>query len=202
MYPRSSGTKPPVGLIVIGGVLFIFGAYFLWNGFISFMGASGNISAPITAAANTLAAQTQLSNDVVPTYAPPASSTPLKPCQDFRVNVVKARVRECPKDSCAALDTLYSQGALMCVYGPAPNVTGWYQVNLRPTGSFPQIAYISANVIYPLNPTRLPTRTFTPLPTVTPAPTQKPTAAPKLSATAKVSAAANKQPTPESTAAP
>ncbi len=169
MYPRSNGGGPPVALIIVGGMLLVFGGYFVWNGLVSFMSAQGDITAPVTQQANALIAQTQ-AIQAIPSPIVFPSATPPRICLDFRVSVVKARVRDCPKDSCTAHDTLYSQGALMCVYGPAPGATDWYEVNLRPTGSFPQIGYMSSSVLYAVNPTHRPTMTFTPLPTVTPVP--------------------------------
>ncbi len=174
MYSRGTGKGTPIWLVIVISVLIVFGGYSVWSGLLRFLNANGNIAVTIQAEG------AQPPDDNIPTeppYSRPTATT-FKPCLDFRVNVVKARVRECAKDTCATLETMLSQGALVCVYGPAAGATDWYQVNIRPTSVFPQIAYMHSSVLDAVNPTKKPTRTFTPLPTVTPIPTLKPTRTP------------------------
>lgn len=157
----------PAWLVILIGMGLVIVAYLVWGGLMQFFSASGNITAPITAQAASAASQTQDQAVSVATSIPIPTATPVRPCLDFRVNVVKAVARDCAKLSCATLDVMYPQGALMCVYGVDSTATDWYIVNLRPTSSFPDIAYMNSNVLYAVNPTPYPTRTFTPLPTIT-----------------------------------
>ncbi len=60
------------------------------------MNAHGDITAPVTARANAALAQTQ-AIQAIPTPVDIPTATPPRPCLDFRVNVVKARPRECAK---------------------------------------------------------------------------------------------------------
>jgi len=168
VYPRSTGSRVPGWLAVLIGMGLVIGAYLVWNGLMQFFSASGNIAAPITAQAANAATETQDQVLILATPVPLPTATPVRPCQDFRVNVIKAVARDCAKLTCATLDTMYPQGTLICVYGVDPTATDWYIVNLRPTSSFPDIAYMNSNVLYPVNPTPHPTRTFTALPTITP----------------------------------
>ncbi|MHB8625704.1 MAG: hypothetical protein ACYDBJ_20390 [Aggregatilineales bacterium] len=158
----------PAWLVVLIGMGLVIGAYLVWGGLMQFFNASGNITAPITAQAAKAASQTQDQAVILATPIPIPTATPVRPCLDFRVNVVKAVARDCAKLTCATLEVLYPQGALICVYGVDPTATDWYIVNLRPTSSFPDIAYMNSNVLYAVNPTPYPTRTFTALPTITP----------------------------------
>lgn len=177
MYSRGSGKGTPIWLVVLIGMLLIFGGYFLWSGVLRFLNASGDITAQITAQA---AEGSQPADGDIPTEPPyiRPTATPIRICLDFRVNVVKARMRECPKDTCSTLESMPSQGNIMCVYGPAPGATDWYEVNLRPTSAYPQIVYMHSSVLDAVNPTKRPTRTATALPTVTPIPTVRPTRTP------------------------
>jgi hypothetical protein len=181
-------------------MLLVFGGYFLWSGLLRFLNERGDIAAPVTqqAANATDRAQAAFTESADQVSIAVPTSKPTQTCLDFRVNVVKARVRECAKDTCTVLDDLYSQGQLVCVYRPAPGATDWYEINLRPDAVFPLIAYMHSSVLDAVNPTRRPTRTFTPLPTVSPVPTARPTrtltptASPsnlQLSATAKTTSA-------------
>ncbi len=191
MYQRGTGSGTPIWLIVLVGMLVVFGGFFIWSGLLRFLNASGDITAPVTAQAASAAQQDQASasaSEPIPTIP---TETPVRPCQSFRVNVVKARVRECAKDTCATLETMYSEGAVVCVYGVAPAATDWYEVNLRPTSVYPQIVYMHTSVLDAINPTRRPTRTATALPTVTLIPTLRPSRTPSFTPTDKVDKAAS-----------
>jgi hypothetical protein len=184
MYPRSS-TRTPVWLVVVGAAVFVFGGFTLYNGVLNFLSGGGNITAPVTATSVSALEQTQQalnqpapnSGDTIqiPTRLP--TRTPIPPCVEFRVIVIKARVRDCPKDTCPTQDSLLSQGAKVCVIGVVPEATEWYQVNLRPDSSFPELAFMHESVLEAVRPTARPTRTPTGerLPTVTPIPTASPT---------------------------
>ena len=157
----------PGWLVVLIGMSLVVAVYLIWGGMMQFFSASGNISAPVTAQAASAVRETQDQALILATPVPLPTETPVRPCHDFRVTVIKAVARDCAKLTCATLDVMYPQGAVLCVYGVDPTATDWYIVNLRPTSSFPDIAYMSNNVLYPVNPTPHPTRTFTPLATIT-----------------------------------
>lgn len=180
MYPRQSRSVP-TWLTVIAALLLVFGGYYIWRGLIAFFESSGNIAAPATNAAlsnqtATIDAQTQM-----PTldFSQPLNitTTPPRVCQDFRVKPVRARVRECPKETCGTI-TMPSQGMKICVFGVSSDDPEWYEVNLKPDDPIPQIGYMHNSVLDPMNPTKRPTNTFTPLPTVTDIPSATPTRTP------------------------
>lgn len=183
MYPRSS-TRTPTWLVVLGAAVFVFGGFTLYSGVLNFLSGGGNITSPATATSASALEQTQqaLNQPVpadmtiqIPTRLP--TRTPIPPCLEFRVIVVRARVRDCPKDTCPTQDAMLSQGATVCVFGTVPEATDWYQVNLRPDSSYPEIAYMHESVLEAVRPTVRPTRTPTGarLATVTPIPTASPT---------------------------
>ncbi len=181
MYPRTT-TRTPFWLLISGAALLVFGGYALYIGVTSFLAQSGNIGAPLTATVQNKAQQTELALQLsvteaisVPTRLP--TNTPIPPCMDFRVNVVKAKVRECAKDTCPTLELMYAQNAVVCVFGGAPAATDWYTVNVRPDSLYPELAYMHSSVLDAIHPTPRPTRTATALPTVTLIPTAKPTKA-------------------------
>src|SRR5947207_158432 len=107
MYPRQSSNFPG-WLVVVAGLLLVFGGYYVWRGFMNFMDSSGNIAAPPTIEAQKTARwQTATAESAVnqataqyENLLPMATATPAQPCQDFRVSVVRARIRQCPKESC------------------------------------------------------------------------------------------------------
>lgn len=175
MYPRQSRTIP-AWLIVVSAMLLVFGGYYIWRGLIDFFDSRGDIAAPATYAVSTLQTatfDTFSAQGNVPTVnvASQSLSTP-KPsrvCHDFRVIVIRARVRECPNETCNTV-VMPGQGAQMCVYGPAQEAPEWYEVNVNPDAPVPHIGYMHNSVVEAISPTKRPTITPTPLPTITPVP--------------------------------
>ncbi|HVO42282.1 MAG TPA: hypothetical protein VMT34_06655 [Aggregatilineales bacterium] len=161
---RSS--RLPSWLILVSGVLILAACYFFYHGSMNFLATRGDIAASVTT--RTVAAALALTDTAVPTIQIP-TSTPAQPCLDFRVNVVKARVRDCPKDTCETV-TMLNQYAILCVYGDVPDAPDWYRVNLSPDDPIPQIAYVSKWVVKAVHPTPRASLTPLPLPTVTPIP--------------------------------
>jgi hypothetical protein len=153
-------------------MLLVFGACYLWRGVLGFLETGGNIAAatPVPATLNTTKTAT-----IAPLNFVFATRTPAPPCQEFYVNVVRARVRQCPSETCDTIETPY-QNAIICVYGVAPDAPDWYRVNLDPNEPIPRVGYMHNSVIAAVHPTKRPTPTppptltFTPLPTVTPVP--------------------------------
>lgn len=190
MYPRSTERGTPMWLIAAIGIITVIGLYSIWSGVTRFLDAGGNLNAAATIqVANITQTQAQLSIDLA-TPIPIPTRTPVRPCLDFKVSAPLAIIRDCAKLTCTTRQTMLPQGSLVCVWGTAPESTSWYQVNMRPTGMFPDIAYMSRDVLYALNPTSYPTRTFTPLPSVTPLPTARPSATAAISPTPAPSATA------------
>jgi hypothetical protein len=180
MYPRQSRSFP-TWLAVIVALLLVFGGYYIWRGLMAFFESSGDITAPATYAAFANQTATVDAQTEVPTldFTQPLNitTTPQRVCQDFRVKPVRARVRECPKETCGTI-TMPSQGMKICVFGVASDDPEWYEVNLKPDDPIPQIGYMHNSVLDPMNPTKRPTNTFTPLPTVTDVPSATPTRTP------------------------
>lgn len=167
-----------VWLVVITAALLVFGGYYTWRGVLNFLDAGGNISAPVTATVSRL---TSVVNDATETEGTlvffDATVTPKRTCIDFKVTVVRARARDCAKDTCETV-RMPVYGDTICVYGVSTSDPDWYEINLQPEDILPLIAYMHKSVIAPLHPTARPTQTFTPLPTVTPMPTLPRTATP------------------------
>ncbi len=206
MYARQSN-KFPGWLVVLAAMLLVFGGYYVWQGFMAFMATNGNIAAPATATAfRTFLEQTITGNTPGGTVAPgagmPITLTATKTCQQFKVKVLKARIRECAKDTCNTLD-LPAQGTTICVYGVSPDATDWYEININPTDPIPQLGYMHDSVLVPLNPTARPSPTLN-LPTVTPVPsaTHKPTTSPPPTNTPNPAAPATWTLTPTPTPVP
>jgi hypothetical protein len=176
MYSHQS-RNTPVWLVVVSAMLLVFGGYFLWRGLVGYLEASGNITAPATTEALLKQTATVGAQSPVPTidlFLANGTRTAPRTCQDFRVSVLRARIRECPKDTCNTL-LMPAQGTRICVYGPATDAPDWYEINIDPSAPIAQIGYMHNSVLDAINPTKHPTQTPTPLPTVTPIPTATPT---------------------------
>jgi hypothetical protein len=180
----------PFWLVVGTLALFALAAVYLWRGLASFVATGGNIAWEATAQAQSTEVEAVWATESVATASrlnlSYHTATPLPPCQEFTVIVIRARVRECPGETCETIDRP-AENAPICVFRVAPDAPEWYEVNLRPDNPLPQIGYMHNSVIQALYPTRRPTRTltptetplpsatFTPLPTVTTPPTRTPT---------------------------
>jgi len=139
----------------------------------SFLEANGNITAPATTAAQLNDTATVGAQSPIPTLdfaRIQGTRTQPRICLDFRVKVVRARIRECPKDTCNTI-TMPAQGARICVYGPATEDPDWYEINVDPGGPVVRTGYMHNSVVEAVNPTKRPTITPTFLPSVTSVPT-------------------------------
>jgi hypothetical protein len=171
MYVRPT-RRFPAWLAAALAMLLVFGACYLWRGLLGFFETGGNIAAATQVPATL---NTTMTATIAPLNFVFATRTPAPPCQEFYVSVVRARVRQCPSETCDTLETPV-QNAIICVYGVAPDAPDWYRVNLDPNEPIPRVGYMHNSVIAAAHPTRrpaptpLPTLTFTPLPTVTPVP--------------------------------
>jgi hypothetical protein len=173
MYSRRSNGRAGCWAI-IAGLLLVFGGYYVWRGFMTFMASNGDINAPILTRTAEVSFQTATVNRILGTLdlhdLPTIPFTPTKACIEFKVKVVKARIRECPKETCNTID-LPVQGTSICVVGPAADDNNWYQIIVDPKDPIAEIGYMHKSVLAPANPTKTP---MPPLkfPTVTPLPTQ------------------------------
>ncbi len=179
MYSRQS-RNTPVWLVAVSAMLLVFGGYFVWRGLMGYLEASGNIAAPATTEAQLKQTATVDAQTPVPTidlFLASGTRTAARTCLDFRVSVLRARIRECPKDTCNTL-LMPAQGTRICVYGTATDAPDWYEINIDPSAPIAQIGYMHNSVLDAINPTQRPSQTPTALPTVTPVPTQTPTRTP------------------------
>lgn len=173
----------PAWLVALLALLFVAGLYYLWRGMIGFFENTARLSSTTVAQSNqtsTITPPAFLTNE--PLNLLLSTPTPDRSCLQFRVSVVRARVRECPDNSCRTLEQP-PQNALICVYGPAapalsnqyPKATEWYEVNIAPEDPLPRLGFMHNSVIEAISPTKRPTRTAIPPPTVTaPAATRTP----------------------------
>jgi len=167
-------------LIVAVGGLLVFGGYFVWIGFLSYLDDQGNITAQITREALASATARVAPSVNLPTLYMPATFTPLPPCQWFKVNVDRAVYRECPsKDNqlCPIRDTV-TYGTELCIYARSPDNPEWYIVELNPEGAYRDTVFIHESVVEAANPTPTATLSPVPQPTVSPTPTYTPSPEP------------------------
>jgi hypothetical protein len=173
-----------VWFVAIGALLFVAAGYYLWRGFIGYFESGGDITAPVTATAAVRPSATVLL-PIMQTTLPAfdfvvASPTPPRECLMFRVIPIKARIRECPDESCRTLEQR-NQNTQICVYGPAlnapqyPQATLWYEINIAPRDPLPRLGFMHSSVLDAIKPTRRPTRTPIPTLTLTPSETLRPT---------------------------
>jgi hypothetical protein len=158
-------------------VALVFGGFYLLQGAQTFVRTGGLGVEEATARAqivSTATAERVTRMATQPRELRP-SATPQPECQDFRVIVPNAVVREQP-DTNAAIITGLTQGEIVCVLGRA-GVPDWYLVDLNPATRRLDEAYMNEVVIEAVYPTP------TSLPTITPAPTQPPTATAQASDT-------------------
>lgn len=163
------------------GVLILIGGFTILRGVMTFIETDGTM---ITAPTVTAVAQVILNRTGSPrgatldfTNVSKVPLTPTRTCQLFRVKVVKARIRDCPKESCETI-SLPPQGTTICVYGTVAAAPDWYEINTTPDDPFYRPAYMHQSVLAAENPTpkplKLPTVTAVPVkPTL---PTSSPTA--------------------------
>lgn len=171
MYRERSGSAWQAALMA---ALIVFGGYFLWRGALNFFSTAGNITAPATAtAAATVTLRPTRTFEVPPMNLIFGAQPTARPCLEFYVTAVRARVRECPSERCETLAMPY-QGNRICVYGRAAEAPEWYEVNLYPNDPIPRSAYMHQSVIAAVNPTPRPTATPRPSATFTPSHTPTP----------------------------
>jgi hypothetical protein len=168
---------PPGWLIILVAIALVFGGFYLLQGAQTFLRTGGlgvQESTERAQLVSTATADRVTRMATQPTELRP-SATPQPECQDFRVIVPNAVVREQP-DADSGIVTGLTQGEIVCVLGRA-GAPDWYLIDLNPATRRLDEAYMNEVVIEAVYPTP------TSLPTVTPAPTRPPTETPPASPT-------------------
>ncbi|MBE2271248.1 MAG: hypothetical protein IAE80_23645, partial [Anaerolinea sp.] len=125
-YKRPRNRLPGIFAFLFGAAL-IFGAYYIMQGTANFMRTGGlgvveaTERAQIVSSATAVRVTRMATQEAV--QARP-SATPLPECQDFRVIVPNAIVRETPASNGAIL-TGYTEGTIVCVLARETG-TEWY----------------------------------------------------------------------------
>lgn len=165
-YSQQTPRGLPAWLIFLLGIASVFGMYYLWLGFTNYVNSGGlgilEATEQVVIIATTTAEQIQTQQVAI--TAPP-SATPMPECQDFRVRVPSAVVRQGPSTASTPLDQL-SQGETVCVI-TRETESEWYLIDNNPTTRRIEAAYMHEDIIEALNPTMTPTNTLTPAPSVT-----------------------------------
>ncbi|MDX2162783.1 MAG: hypothetical protein SF162_15800 [bacterium] len=185
--PRRStrrGDGFPAWLIFLVGAAIVFGGFYIWQGAQTFIRTGGLGVEEATQRANLVASATQQEvlatpratrNPNTPVGGLPPPATAIPDCQEFRVIVPNAIVREMPSTNAAVIDGLI-QGTGVCVLGQDAG-SEWYTVDGNPDTRRRELAYMHESVIEAAFPTETPTATLTPsiTPTIMPSPTISPT---------------------------
>lgn len=170
MYRKGGSDSPPLILLLIVGAMLVFGCYALWHGVTTFI-RMGAVDVVATSTAQIVATRTAAVPPTeirLPTFPP--TWTPPPACIRFTVTVDSALVRECPAESCRVVDA-YRYGTEVCVIRHLSEDSDWYEVERDTQRRSMQLGYMHQNVIAAVDPTPIPSETYTPLPTVTPGPT-------------------------------
>ncbi|MBK8020672.1 MAG: SH3 domain-containing protein [Chloroflexi bacterium] len=177
---RSARSRSPSPLAFLIAIAIVFGAYYLFTGFQTYLRTGGLGVEEATRQAEVIASATA---DRVTRALPVAqmtlrpTATPPPTCQDFRVSVPAGIVRETPSTS-GTVVTQFTQGTVVCVLGREAN-SEWYTIDLNPNTRRIDLAYMHETVIEAVNPT--PTATQTLPATATPVPVS-PTLSPSSAA--------------------
>ncbi|HLV34234.1 MAG TPA: hypothetical protein VKY59_03930 [Spirillospora sp.] len=194
----------PAWMVFVVAVAVIFGTYYLWQGFRSYLETGGLGIMEATERAQIIATATaEQVREIAPRTTLHPTFTPIPECKQFVVSVPSAIVREGPSTN-AAIITSWSRGTQVCMIDRAPTNDEWYIVDGNPETRRVEFAYMHESVIEAVNPTLTPSRTPTPLSTVTPLPTDTPSRTPTPAPTATIDPRATATPTltPSATATP
>jgi len=165
MYRRSG---PPAWFVTLLAFALVFGVYYLYTGFLSWMERGGQSVEQATAQAVqvvTSSAQERIAART-PSATPRPSPTAIPPCQTFIVSANSANVRRQASLLGEVLRVL-PQGSEVCVLSRQGD---WYQIDADPITRRIEEGFMSADVLRPLNP-RPTAPGFTPPPTITLTPT-------------------------------
>jgi hypothetical protein len=194
----------PAWMVFVVAVAVIFGTYYLWQGFRSYLETGGLGIMEATERAQIIATATaDQVREIAPRTTLRPTFTPIPECKQFVVSVPSAIVRESASTN-AAIITSWSRGTQVCMIDRAATDNEWYIVDGNPETRRIEFAYMHESVIEALNPTLTPSRTPTALSTVTPLPTDTPSRTPTPAPTATIDPRATATPTltPSATATP
>lgn len=194
----------PAWMVFVVAVAVIFGTYYLWQGFRSYLETGGLGIMEATERAQIIATATaDQVREIAPRTTLRPTFTPIPECKQFVVSVPSAIVRESASTN-AAIITSWSRGTQVCMIDRASTDNEWYIVDGNPETRRIEFAYMHESVIEALNPTLTPSRTPTALSTVTPLPTDTPSRTPTPAPTATIDPRATATPTltPSATATP
>lgn len=186
MYRSRRNDGPPAWLVFLLGVAFVFGGYYLWIGFRSYVD-SGGLSADQAALLSaqdvtaTIVREQRL-EAALPTARP--TSTPRPACQDFEVNVASGIMRS-DANTNSRLVTSLPQGSVVCVLEQTQGADGatWYLIDRDSLTRRIEAGYMRGDIVRPLNPTPTPSNTPLPPPTITATYTLTPTVTSTATAT-------------------
>jgi hypothetical protein len=168
MAYRGQKSGPPSWVVFLVGVAFVFGLYYLWNGFRDFI-ANGPRLDPTSQAARDATATIERRTDlnlIQPTRRP--SLTPIPECQTYFVRVDTANVRESP-----ALDGVFIEmlprDSEVCVLQivDGSQTPPWFLIDRDTTTRRVDAGYVRSDLLIPLNPSPTVPPTLTPAPTIT-----------------------------------
>lgn len=208
-YRSPSPKKRLPGILVFAlGAALIFGAYSIFQGAANFIrtGGQGVVEATQHAQVVDTATAFRVTRMATQAAALLPSATPLPECEDFRVIVPNAIVREQPAPN-APIVTGLMQNTIVCVLSREPG-TEWYAIDQNRDTRRAELAYMHESVIEAVNPTLTPSitptpsNTFTPLPTVTNTPVPSATRIPPTATRDRRTPLASSTPIPTITPTP
>jgi hypothetical protein len=175
-YRRQQGA--PNWFVMLVGIAFVFGVYYLWTGFQNYMEAGGRSTADATRQAISDMTATQDRREELESSLPTSrpTSTPRPTCQDFVVIVESAIMRDAPSTSAGFVDNI-PEGTVICVIQLEAG-TDWYLVDREPITRRVEVGYMRQDLIEAVAPTPTPSETPLPPPTITATFTDTPTITP------------------------
>ena len=192
-----SARARPAWFVILLGIAFVFGVYYLWQGLRNFM-ATGLSVAESTQQAVVASTATSVRQHEIAANAPTPlpTFTPIPPCQEFIVRVPEAIVRAEPSTNSAIVKAL-REGETVCVIDKAPD-PDWYIIDENTLTRRLERVYMHQDIIRALHPTATFTNTFTPSPTLTA--TRRPSATPMPTNPPVTATSPPRQPSPSPTA--
>src|SRR5258708_2140470 len=107
LMPAFRTDATPRWLLVLVGVLLVAGGYYILRGLTNFIdsGGTGVLATPTNFAVIDL---THSNSGAINTLdfqdSSPVTGKAARICQDYKVKVVRARIRQCPSESCETID--------------------------------------------------------------------------------------------------
>lgn len=208
--PPRRGDGLPTWIIFLVGTAIVFGGFYVWQGAQNFLRTGGLGVQEATERAQLIETATEARLATRPaTFVAdtpigglPPTTTPIPDCQEFRVIVPNAVVRELPSTNAPVVTGLVL-GTGVCVLGQDAG-SEWYTVDGNPDTRRRELAYMHESVIEAVFPTETPTITLTPsiTPSITPTLTTTPTETLEPTETIDPNASPTRRPTRTPTPTP